>query len=152
MNRLSHIHTTFIPLCVFVSFILGVTTAVSQTFTLTGGNITITVNAGTVDGLTAVPNSSCRITYQERFGITEKITVATTVNPAWTLQVDATNPTIGTDQGVKTLSTTAQDFVRDIPSGFATGTVTLAYTLAPTYGQGTTTSTSYRVTYTLTTQ
>jgi hypothetical protein len=130
------------------SHTVTVTVSPINEIALTGGNITLTVNAATAgDDPDEAANGTCQLAWTVNTS-NKKITVATnqaTFNH--TLEVVATGVTGGTAAAERTLSTTAQDLVTGITTTL--GGCTLDYTASATAAQGTGTV-AHTVTFTIT--
>jgi len=116
---------------------------------ITGGDVTLTINAAVAGAdPTNDTDVSTTLAWTSNDTNTKKITVATDINPTYTLTVQATGAAGGTGQGAITLTLAAgaQDFVRDIAQ--TVGNCTLTYTASATAALGTG-SDVHTVTYTL---
>jgi len=112
----------------------------SQAISVSGGNQTLTINAGTAGGQpTSVSNTTCSLSYQ-RQSKTSKITVATScAGQSFNLSVLATNVTKGNAAPQVSLvnGNPAADFITNIPStGTRNATCNLQYTASATFSQG----------------
>ena len=116
---------------------------------ITGGNVTLTINAAVAGAdPTNDTDVSTTLAWTSNDTNTKKITVATDINPTYTLTVQATATAGGTGLGAKTLTLAAgaQDFVGTIAQ--TVGNCTLTYTASATAALGTGTDV-HTVTYTL---
>lgn len=116
---------------------------------ISGGNLTLTINAATAG---SNPDNATDSTTTDLLWTTnqasKKITVETNViSPTFTLTVAAASVTGGTAAGTVTLSTTAQSFVTGIAT--TTGSCDLSYTASATAAQGSG-SDAHTVLYTIT--
>jgi hypothetical protein len=116
---------------------------------VTGGNITLTINAASAGSdPTAVTNNACHLEWTTNQA-NKKITVASDqTTPSFLLKVLATGATGGTPATEATLSNTD---AKDLLTGVATttGNTTLRFTATATAAQGTGTVT-HTLTYTVT--
>jgi len=151
--------TPFVALlCIGISPALGansdshtvtVTVNTINELTITGGNVTLTINAAVAGAEpTDATDASTSLDWTTNDTNTKKITVGTDIDPTYTLTVEATGVSGGTGQAAATLTLAAgaQDLVRDV--SLTTGDCTLSYTASATAALGTGTDT-HTVTYTL---
>ncbi len=126
-----------------------VTVSAINEVAISGGNITLTIDAATPgsDPDPATDSTSCDLSWTTNEA-SKKITVAAgaAISGA-TLKVQAANVSGGTSAGQVTISDTAQDFVTGISS--TTGSCDLSYEASATASQGTSSNT-HTITYTIT--
>lgn len=130
------------------SHTVTVTVTAINEVSITGGNLTLTINSINPDGTLADATDATASLAWTTNEATKKITVATDVAAgAYTLAVEATGVTGGTSAGAVTLSTVATDFVTGISN--TSGGGTLSYTASATAAAATG-SDVHTVTYTIT--
>ncbi|MFZ5432869.1 MAG: hypothetical protein ACOZB3_03755 [Calditrichota bacterium] len=125
-----------------------VTVVAINELAVTGGDITLTINAATAGSEPdAVNNTTCGLQWTTT-ETSKKITVVSDLSaPDYTLQVQATSVTGGTSAGQLTVSDSAQDLVTGVAE--TTGSCTLSYTASCTASEGTGSSV-HTITYTIT--
>ena len=146
-NRIAYL-TTFV--------LMLVPKNAAQPISITGGNQTMTISAGTAGGQpTSVVNTSCTLKYKKQSRIS-KITVATSCpGQSYSLYIVATNVTKGVPAPQISLvnSNPAADLITDIPTtGTTNATCTLNFTAASTFAQGNSTEVGddvHTITYTI---
>jgi hypothetical protein len=125
-----------------------VTVAAINEVAITGGNVSLTIDSGSVSGPASASDDTTADLSWSTNEASKKITVATSLEaPKYTLTVAAQNVTGGTSTGSVTLSTTPQDLVTGISN--TAGTADLAYQATATNDAGTG-SDVHTVTYTIT--
>ncbi|MFZ5478847.1 MAG: hypothetical protein ACOZNI_18890 [Myxococcota bacterium] len=131
------------------SHTVTVTAAAINEVSITGGNVSLTINSATAgSGPASVSDSTTADLNWSTNEATKKITVATSLATVrFPLTVAAASVSGGTGAGTVTLSTTAQDFVTGIST--TDGTCGLSYEASATSAAGTGTDT-HTVTYTIT--
>ena len=128
----------------------------AQAISITGGNQTMTISAGTAGGQPiSVSNTACTLRYKKQVKIS-KITVATSCpGQSYNLYVVATNVTKGVAAPQVSLvnGNPATDFITGISaSGAANATCKLQYTASSTFSQGNSTEVGddvHTITYTI---
>jgi hypothetical protein len=102
---------------------------------VSGGNITLTIDAATAGSEPdPVVDATTGLTWTTN-ELGKKITAATSVgSPSFTLRVEAIGVSGGTSTGVVTLSTTPQDLVNGVSS--TTGSCTSRYSASATAASG----------------
>ena len=124
-------------------FMLGLIlapTSPAQPISITGGNQTMTISAGTAGGQPiSVLNTACTLRYKKQARIS-KITVATSCpGQDYSLYVLATNVTKGVAAPQVSLvnGNTAMDLITSIPTtGTRNATCTLQFTASATFSDG----------------
>lgn len=123
-------------------------TAINE-LSLTGGNITLTINSATAgsdpDDAT---DATCTLAWTTNEASKKVTVVSSLASPTYTLKVEATGVSGGTSGGQLTVTNSAQDFVTGVAT--TTGGCTLSYTAQATAALGTGSDVHTTVTYTVT--
>ena len=126
-----------------------VTVSAINELSLTGGNITLTINTATAgsdpDDAT---DATCNLAWTTNEASKKVTVVSSLAAPTYTLKVEATGVTGGTSGGELTVTNAAQDFVTSVAT--TTGGCTLSYTAQTTAALGTGSDVHTTVTYTVT--
>jgi hypothetical protein len=119
---------------------LATTLSFSQAIAVNGGNVTMSITAGSAGGqLVSVVNTSTTLSYQKQAALA-KVSVSTSCpGQKFNLSVVALNVTKGVAASTVTLlnGSPAVDFITNIPStGTKNASCTLQYTASSTFSQG----------------